>query len=152
MVVPKPKGGGRAAGRESGDRRGAEWRPQPAVFRRPDNRGAAWQLINTLVPYGCLWYLMIRSIQLGYPYGLTLLLAPPAAAFPVRTFILFHDCVHMSFFSDRGNPRIPNYHLKKSYDAVPELRAKTPLTLRESLVCLRLKVWDEQRGKMAAFS
>jgi omega-6 fatty acid desaturase (delta-12 desaturase) len=45
---------------------------------------------------------MIRSIQLGYSYALTLILALPAAAFVVRLFILFHDCVHGSFFSRQG--------------------------------------------------
>jgi acyl-lipid omega-6 desaturase (Delta-12 desaturase) len=42
---------------------------------------------------------MIRSIQPGYTYALTLILALPAAAFLVRLFILFHDCVHGSFFA-----------------------------------------------------
>jgi omega-6 fatty acid desaturase (delta-12 desaturase) len=37
---------------------------------------------------------MIRSIQLGYSYALILILGLPAAAFMVRLFILFHDCVH----------------------------------------------------------
>ena len=42
--------------------------------------------------------LKYRSIQLDYPYTFTLILALPAAAFMVRLFILFHDCVHGSFF------------------------------------------------------
>ena len=58
--------------------------------------------MNTIVPYCFLWYLMIRSIQLGYAYALTLILALPAAAFLVRLFILFHDCVHGSFFRWKG--------------------------------------------------
>jgi hypothetical protein len=45
---------------------------------------------------------MIRSIQLGYSYTLTLILALPAAAFMVRLFILFHDCVHGSLFRRQG--------------------------------------------------
>ena len=76
-----------------------DWYPELATFRHSDRRQADWQLINTLAPYGCLWYLMIRSIQLGYPYALTLVLALPASAFLVRCFILFHDCVHGSFFT-----------------------------------------------------
>ncbi|MGC8495070.1 MAG: fatty acid desaturase [Syntrophobacteraceae bacterium] len=74
-----------------------DWHPVLANFRYSDNRKAIRQLINTLVPYCCLWYLMIRSIQLGYSYALTLVLALPAAAFLVRIFILFHDCAHGSF-------------------------------------------------------
>jgi acyl-lipid omega-6 desaturase (Delta-12 desaturase) len=79
-----------------------DWYAALATFRNSDSRKAAWQLINTLVPYCGLWYLMIRSIQLGYPYSLTLILALPAAAFLVRIFILFHDCVHGSFFRWQG--------------------------------------------------
>jgi acyl-lipid omega-6 desaturase (Delta-12 desaturase) len=78
-----------------------DWYPALATFRYSDSRKASWQLINTFIPYGCLWYLMIRSIQLGYTYALTLILALPAAAFLVRLFILFHDCVHGSFFASK---------------------------------------------------
>jgi omega-6 fatty acid desaturase (delta-12 desaturase) len=81
-----------------------DWHPALAAFRRSDRRKASWQLINTLTPYACLWFLMVRSIQLDYPYALTLILTLPAAAFLVRLFILFHDCVHGSFFmSSRAN-------------------------------------------------
>lgn len=88
-------------GKPSG-RRWPDWYPILATFRYSEPRKASWQLINTLIPYGCLWYLMIRSIQLGHPYAVTLLLALPAAAFLVRLFILFHDCVHGSFFKRQG--------------------------------------------------
>ncbi|TFG91226.1 MAG: fatty acid desaturase, partial [Syntrophobacterales bacterium] len=50
------------------------------------------------------------------------------------------------------SPQIPNYHLKKCYDAVPALQAKAPLTIATSLVCVRLKMWDEERQEMVAFS
>ena len=79
-----------------------DWYPVLATFRNCHSQKAVWQLINTLVPYCCLWYLMIRSIQLGYSYTLTLVLALPAAAFLVRIFILFHDCVHGSFFRSKS--------------------------------------------------
>jgi acyl-lipid omega-6 desaturase (Delta-12 desaturase) len=81
-----------------------DWYSVLATFRHSDTRKAVRQLISTLIPYGCLWYLMIRSIQLAYPYWQILVLTLPAAAFLVRTFILFHDCVHGSFFtSNRAN-------------------------------------------------
>lgn len=79
-----------------------EWYPQLAAFRHSDSRKALWQLFNTLVPYCVLWVLMVRSIQLGSSYLVTLLLALLAAAFLVRIFILFHDCVHGSFFAGKG--------------------------------------------------
>ncbi|MBE0583477.1 MAG: fatty acid desaturase [Desulfofustis sp.] len=78
------------------------WHQQLKRFQPSNGLRASWQLLNTLVPYFCLWYLMVRSIQLGYPYLWTLLLAMPAAAFLVRLFILFHDCVHNSLFRSKG--------------------------------------------------
>ncbi|GAB4267571.1 MAG: fatty acid desaturase [Deferrisomatales bacterium] len=57
--------------------------------------------MNTLLPYVGLWYLMARSIHRGDPYALTLAMSVPAAAFLVRIFILFHDCVHGSFFRSK---------------------------------------------------
>ncbi len=45
---------------------------------------------------------MYRSLAISY--WLTLLLAIPTAGFMVRTFIIFHDCGHGSFFKSRkGN-------------------------------------------------
>ncbi len=71
------------------------------IFRAANNLKATWQLINTVVPYFFLWYLTIRSIQLGYPYILTLFLTLAAAAFLVRMFVLFHDCVHYSLYKSK---------------------------------------------------
>jgi omega-6 fatty acid desaturase (delta-12 desaturase) len=79
-----------------------DWYQELAAFRNSNSVNATWQLINTLVPCFLLWYLMNRLIQLGYPYTLTLFLALPAGAFLVRIFILFHDCVHGSFFGRQG--------------------------------------------------
>ena len=78
-----------------------DWHPKLLAFKSSDNMKSFWQLINTMVPYFGLWYLMIRSVQPGYPYILTLIITLPAAAFMVRLFILFHDCVHGSLFSSR---------------------------------------------------
>lgn len=72
-----------------------------APFRNPDRLKSAWQVINTLIPYFFLWYLMVLVIQRGYSYGWILLLALPAAGFLVRIFILFHDCVHGSLFKSK---------------------------------------------------
>jgi omega-6 fatty acid desaturase (delta-12 desaturase) len=88
--------------RRTSGRTRPDWYPALAAFRKPDHRTAVGQLTATLVPYGILWYLMIRSIQLGHPYAVTLVLALPAAAFLVRLFILFHDCAHGSLFGSRG--------------------------------------------------
>jgi omega-6 fatty acid desaturase (delta-12 desaturase) len=88
-----------------------DWYQALATYRKSDSRRAVWQLLNTLVPYCCLWYLMIRSIQVGYSYTVTLALALPAAALLVRIFILFHDCVHGSFFKSKGANKFFGYLL-----------------------------------------
>ncbi|MBU1139166.1 MAG: fatty acid desaturase [Proteobacteria bacterium] len=88
-----------------------DWHQQLKYFRPSNRLEAAWQLLNTMVPYFCLWYLMVRSIQLGYSYIWTLILALPAAAFLVRLFILFHDCVHGSFFKSKSANTFFGYFL-----------------------------------------
>jgi acyl-lipid omega-6 desaturase (Delta-12 desaturase) len=70
-----------------------------APYQHPDLRRSQWQLANTLIPYIALWVLMFISLKVSY--WLTLALALPAAGFMVRTFIIFHDCGHGSFFASR---------------------------------------------------
>ncbi len=47
---------------------------------------------------------------------------------------------------------IPNYRLPACLDAVPELRAINPITLRESFACARLALWHEGGGRMVSFA
>jgi omega-6 fatty acid desaturase (delta-12 desaturase) len=75
------------------------WQDVVARYASSDLRRSLWQVINTLVPYFAMWYLMIRSVEISY--WLTLLLAIPTAGFMVRTFIIFHDCGHGSFFHSK---------------------------------------------------
>jgi omega-6 fatty acid desaturase (delta-12 desaturase) len=73
-----------------------------AKYQRPDPWRSAWQILNTFLPYGLLWWLMVRSMEVSC--WLTLALAIPAAGFLVRIFIIFHDCGHGAFFrSQRAN-------------------------------------------------
>ena len=72
------------------------WHEIVARYARADLLRSLWQMVNTLVPYFALWYLMIYSVHISY--WLTLLLSIPTAGFMVRTFIIFHDCGHGSFF------------------------------------------------------
>ena len=71
-----------------------------ARFAKPHLGRAAWQLVNTLVPFALLWALMAWSVVGEWGYGWTLLLALPTAGLYVRTFIIQHDCGHGSFFAD----------------------------------------------------
>jgi acyl-lipid omega-6 desaturase (Delta-12 desaturase) len=48
--------------------------------------------------------------------------------------------------------RVPNYRLQACLDAAPELHEVTKLiTLRESLRCWRLALWDERRRQLVGF-
>jgi omega-6 fatty acid desaturase (delta-12 desaturase) len=47
--------------------------------------------------------------------------------------------------------RIPNYRLRQCFRENPELQQVTRLTLWGSLKCARLKLWDEERGKLVGF-
>tara|TARA_R110002124_G_scaffold287216_1_gene471352 strand:- start:36624 stop:37733 length:1110 start_codon:yes stop_codon:yes gene_type:complete len=46
--------------------------------------------------------------------------------------------------------QIPNYKLQECMDARPELKEINKLTLRDSLNCVQLKLWDEQQKKMVS--
>ena len=72
------------------------WKKIVARYQKPSLGRALWQIINTLIPYGALWYLMYLSLSVSW--WLTVPLAILAGAFMVRAFIIFHDCGHGSFF------------------------------------------------------
>ncbi|MBI2534158.1 MAG: fatty acid desaturase [Deltaproteobacteria bacterium] len=80
------------------------WYQAIGKYAYSDLSKSLWQLLDTFVPYGVLWALMIFTVQRGYPYWVTLVLAVVAGGILVRVFILFHDCCHGSFFaSHRAN-------------------------------------------------
>jgi len=85
------------------------WYQTTAKYGRPNRRKSIWQVLNTLVPYGFLWALMIVTVKLEYPYWITLALALMAGGMLVRVFILFHDCCHGSFFASRRANTILGY-------------------------------------------
>jgi len=76
-----------------------QWRSVVAKYAQPDLWRSIWQLANTLIPYLALFYLSIRSLEISF--WLTLPLSILTAGFMMRTFIIFHDCGHGSFFKSR---------------------------------------------------
>jgi len=70
-----------------------------ARYQCPSVSRALVQMLNTLVPYAGLWDLMYLCLSVSY--WLVLPLAILAGGFLVRTFIIFHDCGHGSFFKSR---------------------------------------------------
>jgi omega-6 fatty acid desaturase (delta-12 desaturase) len=77
----------------------SKWKEIVARYQKSSVPRAAWQIVNTLVPYAVLWYLM--HLSLAVSYWLVVPLAILAGAFMVRVFIISHDCGHGSFFKSR---------------------------------------------------
>src|SRR5438552_4342404 len=78
------------------------WKEIVARYQKPSVGRGVWQIVNTLVPYAALWYLMYLSLSVSW--WLVVPLAVLAAGFIVLIFISFHDCGHGSFFkSQRAN-------------------------------------------------
>src|SRR5690349_4478603 len=79
-----------------------DWKKLVMEYQNPSAPRAVWQIVNTIVPYALLWYLMYLSLSVSW--WITAPLAILAGAFLVRVFIIFHDCGHGSFFkSPRAN-------------------------------------------------
>jgi omega-6 fatty acid desaturase (delta-12 desaturase) len=73
-------------------------------YAKPNLRKAIVQILTTLMPYLGLWGIIIYMVERDYSKMLIAALMLLAALFLVRIFILFHDCVHNSFFrSTRAN-------------------------------------------------
>ena len=85
------------------------WYRDLACYAHSSFRKSLWQIFDSFVPYCMLWMLMVQSVQRGYSYWITLILAVVAGGIMVRIFILFHDCCHGSFFASRRANTILGY-------------------------------------------
>jgi omega-6 fatty acid desaturase (delta-12 desaturase) len=56
----------------------------------------------------------------------------------------FHHVHHLSV-------GIPSYNLPRAHERADRLKAVPELTLREGLRATRLKLWDEEAGKLVGF-
>ena len=82
-----------------------KWQGIVSKYAFPETWRSLWQVANSLIPFIVGWYLMFRSLEIGY--WLTLILAVPTAGFMVRLFIIFHDCCHGSFLKTmKANDRL----------------------------------------------
>ncbi len=81
------------------------WQGIVSKYAYPETWRSVWQVFNSVIPFMLMWYIMYRSMAIGY--WLTLLLAVPTGGFMVRCFIIFHDCCHGSFFRTiKANDRL----------------------------------------------
>src|SRR5690349_17113741 len=77
----------------------AVWKKLVFEYQKPNFWRASWQIVNTIGSYAALWCLMYLAQSVSW--WLSLPLAVLAGGFMVRTFIIFHDCGHGSFFKSR---------------------------------------------------
>jgi omega-6 fatty acid desaturase (delta-12 desaturase) len=75
------------------------WQKVIMKYNHPDLRKSIWQICNSVIPYFIMWYLMVQSLKISYLITLVLILV--SSGFLVRTFIIFHDCGHGSFFKSK---------------------------------------------------
>jgi omega-6 fatty acid desaturase (delta-12 desaturase) len=68
----------------------------------------------------------------------------PAALHWLTGYIGFHHIHHVC-------SKIPNYRLRECFNRNPEFRDVRRLTLRASLKCLRLSLWDEEQQLLVPF-
>jgi acyl-lipid omega-6 desaturase (Delta-12 desaturase) len=50
------------------------------------------------------------------------------------------------------NPRIPSYNLQRAHDENPVFHGVPKLSLRDGLRAVRLKLWDEEHGRLVTFA
>ena len=75
------------------------WKEIVGRYQKPAIWRGLWQVVNTLVPYVGLWYLMYLTVRISW--WIAAPLAILAGALLVRLFIIHHDCGHGSFFKSR---------------------------------------------------
>ncbi|MBK3496238.1 fatty acid desaturase [Viridibacillus sp. YIM B01967] len=74
-------------------------RKDVAPFAKSEVKKSVMQMINTILPLILLWtaaYMLI-PVSVWASVGLSVI----AAGFVIRTFIIFHDCTHGSFFKNK---------------------------------------------------
>ena len=82
-----------------------KWQGVVSKYAYPETWRSLWQVFNSVIPFILMWYVMYRSLEVGY--WLTLILAVPTGGFMVRCFIIFHDCCHGSFLRTmKANDRL----------------------------------------------
>jgi acyl-lipid omega-6 desaturase (Delta-12 desaturase) len=77
-----------------------EWAQAFAPYRQANTARAGLELAVTLLPFIGLWVAMLAASRNGQVW-LSFAMAPLAAGFLVRLFMIQHDCGHGSFFPSK---------------------------------------------------
>ncbi|CAM4267280.1 fatty acid desaturase [Jeotgalicoccus halotolerans] len=68
-------------------------------YAKSQTKTSVIQLLNTILPFFLLWFLAYQSLSVSF--WLSLPFSILAAGFMIRSFIIFHDCTHGSFFKNK---------------------------------------------------
>jgi omega-6 fatty acid desaturase (delta-12 desaturase) len=79
------------------------WKAAVAHYATPSRSRTVLDIVTSVVPYLAL--LIAMYVLLDVSVALALALAPLAAGFLLRTFIVFHDCTHGSLFETKAANR-----------------------------------------------
>jgi acyl-lipid omega-6 desaturase (Delta-12 desaturase) len=79
------------------------WKAAVAHYATPSLSRTVLDIVTSVVPYLAL--LIAMYVLLDVSVALALALAPLAAGFLLRTFIVFHDCTHGSLFETKAANR-----------------------------------------------
>ncbi|HSP23329.1 MAG TPA: fatty acid desaturase [Planococcus sp. (in: firmicutes)] len=77
----------------------AQLRKFIAPFEGSDVKASVRQIMNTIPPFIISWVLAYLTLDISI--WLTIGFSAIAAGFVIRTFIIFHDCTHGSFFKNK---------------------------------------------------
>ena len=77
----------------------AQLRKFIAPFEGSDVKASVRQIMNTIPPFIISWVLAYLTLDISI--WLTVGFSAIAAGFVIRTFIIFHDCTHGSFFKNK---------------------------------------------------
>jgi omega-6 fatty acid desaturase (delta-12 desaturase) len=75
------------------------WRAVVAKYSQADLKRSLWQVANSVLPFVALFILALFALKASFWASLPVCIV--CAGFMVRTFIIFHDCGHGSFFKSR---------------------------------------------------
>ena len=88
---------------EASDGARSPWKTAVAHYATPSIPRTVLDIVTSVVPYVAL--LIAMYLLLDVSVVLALALAPLAAGFLLRTFVVFHDCSHGSLFETKAANR-----------------------------------------------
>ncbi len=78
-------------------------------YMKSNDLWATYQILNTVVPYGFLWFLAVKIAAISVWLLLPIIVL--MSLFSVRCFSLMHDCGHYSLFNSKKVNRIVGFGL-----------------------------------------